>query len=129
MCLKRTSLDGSKTESLERSGPRDARPSTTARVACRLIRVLRGTLGSLQFLHVVRCQLRRIERDGHLVDLASEVERHLIVAVIHRCGATETDIEALVERLDQGKGPLQLLGRHYLAVDRQRSGAAAAHTA
>jgi hypothetical protein len=31
------------------------------RVACRLIRILRGTLGSLQFLHVVRRQLRRIE--------------------------------------------------------------------
>src|SRR5271169_2453027 len=122
MCLKRTSLDGSKTESLERSGPRDARPSTTARVACRLIRVLRGTLRSLQFRHVVRCQLRRIERDGHLVDLAGEVEGDLIVAVIHRRGAAETDVKTLVERFDQGKSPLDLLGRRHLAVDLQRSG-------
>jgi hypothetical protein len=63
----------------------------------RLIRVLRGTLGSLQFLHIVRCQFRRIEGDGHLVDLASEVERHLVVAVVHRCGTTETDVERLIE--------------------------------
>jgi hypothetical protein len=99
------------------------------RVACRLLRVLRGAGGILQLLHVRGRQLRPIERDGYLVDLAGEGERHLVVAVIHRCGAGLADVERLVKRQDQGKGPLELLGRHHLVVHLQRPGAAAADTA
>src|SRR5271165_1996618 len=91
--------------------------------------VRRGAVGTLQLLYVVRSQYRRIERDGHLVDGAGEFERHLVVIIIHRRCAGAADIEGLIERLDQGKGMLERLGRYYLAVHLQRSGSALADTA
>src|SRR5271157_1910050 len=113
-----------------RSAARGRRcPSSIQHVAYWLLLVRRGAAGSLQLLHIVRSQYRRIERDGHLVDGASEFERHLVVLIIHRRCAGATDVEGLVERLDERKGMLQCLGGHYLAVHLQRTGAALADTA
>src|SRR5262249_5465293 len=86
-------------------------------------------ISRLQLLHVVRGQLRRIERNRQLVDLAGKVERHLIVAVIHRRRPADADAEPLVDRPDQGNGPVQLLGGHGLAVHLQRPSATPANTA
>src|SRR5271169_6392089 len=89
--------------------PRDARPPAIPHVALPLIR--RGAVGTLQLLNIGGSQYRRIERDGHLVDGASEFERHLVVVIIHRRCAGAAGVEGLVKRLDQGKGMLQCLGR------------------
>src|SRR5271165_7494756 len=107
--------------------PRDVRPSAIPHVAFPLVR--RGAVGALQLLYVLRGQYRRIERDGHLVDGASEFERYLIVVVIHRRCAGAADVEGLVERLDQGKGMLQCLSRDYLAIHLERSRATLANAA
>ena len=53
-------------------GPRDVGPSAVARLEGRLLLVRGGALGGFKFLHILRCQFRRIEDDGHLVDLAIE---------------------------------------------------------
>jgi hypothetical protein len=112
------------------AGGRGSRvPPAITHLGCRLLLVRGGAAGSFKFLHILRCQFRRIKDDGHLVDLASEVERHLVVAIIHRVGAAETNAERNVEGLNQRKGCLQLLGRHYVAVHLQRTRAAAADTA
>jgi hypothetical protein len=44
-----------------------------------LVCVLRGAIRSLKFLHVVWHELRRIDGEGQLVDLAGKRERDLII--------------------------------------------------
>src|SRR5271167_612789 len=82
-------------------GTRVPRPLRVWRAGYCLVR--RGAVGSLQLLHILRREFRRFKNDGHLVDLAGEVERHLVVAVIHRVGAAETNAERNVEGLNQRK--------------------------
>src|SRR5262249_25523790 len=60
---------------------------------------------------------------------AAERERYFVVVVIHRCGAAVADVERLVEGQGQGNGMLQLLRRHDLAVDLQRSRSAPTYAA
>src|SRR5271169_597360 len=109
--------------------PRDARPSAIPHAAYRLLLIRGCTIGSLHLLDIGRRQYWWIDRDGHLVDGAGEIERHLVVGVVHRLGAGFADVEGVVERLDHGKGMLQCLGRHYLAIHLERSGATLADTA
>jgi hypothetical protein len=83
-------------------------------------------LGFLELLHVLRRELRRFELNRYLVDLAGELERDLIVLVVHRCKGGIPDVDHGVQRFGQGQSVFHFLGRHDLAVHLQRSGAAAA---
>src|SRR6266581_302529 len=95
--------------------PRAVRPSAIAR-PCRSLRVLSGAIRVRQLLFVLRRQLRRLERDRQLVDLARECEWDLIIAVIHRRTGFRADVEGLVDRQDQRHRALHLLRRDDLAV-------------
>jgi len=51
--------------------------------AAPLLRVLRRHCALLQFLNVGRGELRAIDSDDQFVDFSGEVERDLVVLVIH----------------------------------------------
>jgi Predicted periplasmic protein (DUF2092) len=60
------------------------RCSQTALRSLGLLSVLNRAFGFRQLFLVFWRQLRRLDQDGQLVDLAGELERHLIILVIHR---------------------------------------------
>src|SRR5689334_4684861 len=94
-----------------------------------LLRIRRGALRFLQFSYVVGRQLRRIERDRQLVDLAGELERHLIILVVDRVASVGPDIEGLVDRKYERDRALHCLRRDHLAVHLEGAGAAASEAA
>jgi acetyl esterase/lipase len=69
----------------------------------------------LEPLLVFRRELRAIDRDRQLVDLAGEAERHLIVSVVHRRSGIGADVEGLVPLQDKRNRAVHLLGGHLLA--------------
>jgi hypothetical protein len=50
----------------------------------------------LKLLDVLRRELRPVDREGDLVDLAGEGERDLVVLVVDRCAGIGADVEVLV---------------------------------
>src|ERR1700722_12652585 len=61
----------------------------------RSLRVLGGAIGIRQLLLVLRRQLRWLDRDGQLVDLARE--RDLIIAIIYRRSGFRAYVEGLID--------------------------------
>src|SRR5262252_2765090 len=84
--------------------------------------------GLLELLDVRRRQLRPIDLQRELVELAGELERHLVL-VGHRRPGVGADVEVLVPLHNQRDRVPHGLTRNLLAVDFQHSGAAAADTA
>src|SRR6266851_7566153 len=80
----------------------------------------------LQFLDVLLRQFRPVELEGQLVQLAGELERHLIVLVVHRRAGVGADVEVLVPLQDQRQRALHLLVGDLLAVHLEQARAAAA---
>src|SRR5215470_1292814 len=103
--------------------------SSMSATARELLCVLRGAVGSFQFLHIVLGKLRLIKRDGQLVDLASERKRDLVIAIIHRRAGVCPDVKGLVPLQDQRHRPIHGLRRNHFAVDLQRARAATAEAA
>ncbi len=62
---------------------------------CRLL------LGLFELLDVFRRQLRPIDRQCHLVQLAGELERRLVVGVVHAGQRVGANVEAFVPRKDE----------------------------
>src|SRR5215475_6229872 len=71
-------------------------------------------------LLVLGRELRPIDRQRQLVELAGERERHLVLLVVHRRAGVGTDVEGLVELHDDRDRVLHLLGADDLAVDLER---------
>src|SRR5215470_14593268 len=65
----------------------------------------------LEFLDVLRRQLRPIHFDGDLAELAGEREWTLIVLIVHRRACIGTEVHALVPLKDQRDSVLHLLSR------------------
>src|SRR5262245_5191507 len=84
--------------------------------------------GRLELLDVRRRQLRPIDLQRQLVELAGELERDLVVLVVHRRAGVGPDVEVLVPLQDQRNSALHS-PRHLLAVDFEHTSAAAADTA
>src|SRR5215471_14050581 len=84
--------------------------------------------GLLELLDVRRWQLRSIDLQRELVELAGEAERHLVV-IGHRRASVGADVKVLVPLQDQRDRALHALARHLLAVDLEHAGAAAADAA
>src|SRR5262245_47384181 len=80
-------------------------------------------------LFVLGRQLRPVDSDGQLVELAGELERHLVVPVIHRSAGVRADVEGLVPLQDKRHRALHFLRGHHLPVDLQHPGAALADAA
>jgi hypothetical protein len=112
-------LDGATREDI---GAEDRGPSATAHVTRRSVRVLCGAICIRQLVLVLRRQLRRLDRDRQLVELAGEREWDLIAAVIHLRAGFRADVEGLIDWQGQRHGALHRLRRDDLAVHRQRSG-------
>src|SRR5262249_7535560 len=87
----------------------------------------------LSLLHktllVRRCELRPIDRESDLVDLACEREPHLVVLVVNRRPCVRADVEVLVPGEDQWNRVVHLLLGDALAVDLEHAGAALADAA
>src|SRR5262249_22999593 len=77
-----------------------------------------------QLVLVLRRELRPVDGQGNLVDLAGEHERHLVVTIVHRRAGVGADVEVLVPGEDQWDGPLHRLACDFLAVYLQHTGAA-----
>src|SRR5581483_8376040 len=75
------------------------------------------------------CQHARLNADRHLVELAAEAERNLVVLVVHGGAGIGADIEAFIPLEDERDRALHRLRRHDLAVDFQYAGPAAADAA
>src|ERR1035438_7801261 len=86
-------------------------------------------LGLLQHFYVSWRQLRTVNRQRQLVELAGEGERNLIVLVVHRSASVGADIKVLVPLQDQRQGVLHRLRGHRLAVHLQDARTAAADAA
>ena len=71
-----------------------------------------------RLLLVIRRQLRRPEIKGQLVDSPGEMERHL-VTVVHRRTGIATNVEALVDRHEEGNRGWDRLAGVFLAIHRQ----------
>src|SRR5215471_12930075 len=84
--------------------------------------------GLLELLDVRRCQLRSIDLQRELVELAGETERHLVI-IGHRRAGVGADVEVLVPLQDQRNSALHSVARHLLAVDFEHTSAAAADAA
>ena len=50
----------------------------------------------LELLNVLRSELRSVDGQRDLLDLAGEPERHLVVLVVHRRAGVGADVEVLV---------------------------------
>ena len=74
-------------------------------------------------------ELRPIDLDRQLVELAGEGEGRLVVGIVHAGQRVGADIEALVPLQDHRQRLVHLLGSDHLAVDLQRAGAGAADAA
>ena len=85
--------------------------------------------GHLELLDVFRRELRPVDGQGQLVELAGELERHLIVLVVHRRAGIGAHVEVLVPLQRHRNGLFHLLRRDHLAVDLEYAGAAAAQAA
>src|SRR5215472_9853390 len=101
-------------------------PRVTRRTWACLVRVLSRAIGSLKLLHVVRRELRLIDCDGQLVDLAGKPKWDLIVVVIDRSTSVRSNVECLVPLQHKRHSTIHRLGRNNLAVDFQRASAGAA---
>ena len=93
-----------------------------------LLAHLVAPLRLLKLLDVFRRQLRSVDRKCHLVELAGELERRLVVSVVHPGQRVGADVEALVPRQDEGYRPLHRLSCNLFAVDFEHANAAAPHT-
>src|SRR5207248_1704428 len=71
-------------------------------------------LGFAQPLFVCRRELRPVDLDRQLVELAGEPERHLVVVVVGRRAGVGADVEAFVPLEDDRDGALHLLSGHVL---------------
>src|SRR5215475_16170794 len=49
-----------------------------------------------ELLLLFRCELAPVDGKRELVEPAGEAERHLVVAVVHRCTGVRADVEVLV---------------------------------
>ena len=83
----------------------------------------------LQLLDVLRRELRAVDLDRQLVQLAGERERGLVVRVVHARQRVGADVEALVPLQDHRDRVLHPLGVDRLAVHLQRAGAGLAQSA
>ena len=83
----------------------------------------------LKLLDILGRQLRPVDGQRQLVELTGELERHLVVPVIHRGAGVGAHVEVLVPLQDEGYGALHLLAGHFLAVHLEHAGAAPADAA
>src|ERR1700730_18348647 len=95
----------------------------------RSLRVLGGAIRICQLLLVLRRQLRWLDGDGQLVDLARERERDLIIAIIYRRSGSRAYVEGLIDWKNQRHRALHFLRRSHIAVHSQGSAAATADAA
>src|SRR5215471_11175417 len=77
-------------------------------------------------LLVRRGELRAVDGQRDLVDLAGERERHLVVLVVDRRAGVRADVQVLVPLENEREGVLHPLARDFRAVDLEDSGAALA---
>src|ERR1035437_2802965 len=105
--------------------PRESRPVISALLLC----VSRACRRLLELLHIARGEFRFIQTDGQLVNFAGELERDLIVLIVHRRAGVAADVEGLVPRHGQRYAVIECLRRNYLAIDLERAGAAFADAA
>src|SRR6516164_1244388 len=89
----------------------------------RVFGVLRLLLEKLFFLG---SHLRRDELDRQLVELAGEAERRLVVIVVYPRASIHPDVEGLIDGHEERNGMWDALAGYFLAVHRQRAGAALA---
>src|SRR5262249_31726581 len=84
--------------------------------------------GLLELLDVRWRQLRPIDRQRELVELAGEAERYLVIVGHWRAGVG-ANVEVLVPLHDEWDSVLHGLARHLLAIDLEHASAAAADAA
>src|SRR5262245_50379784 len=84
--------------------------------------------GCLQLLDIRRRQLRPVDFERKLVELAGEAEGDLVIVRNRRAGV-RADVEVLVPLQDQRNSALHSLARHLLAVDFEHTSAAATDAA
>src|SRR5260221_3931655 len=70
------------------------------------------------------CQMRRSKIERHVVDLAVEPERHLVVLIVDPRAGIDPDVEGLVRGQQEWNGFGDLQSPNLAAVDLQHSGAA-----
>lgn len=71
-----------------------------------------------RLLLVIRCQLRRPEIKGQLVDGPGEMKRHL-VTVVHRRTRIATNVEGLADSHEEGNRVRDRFAGVFLAIHRQ----------
>src|SRR5262245_49195222 len=81
-----------------------------------------------ELLHIVRRELRPVDRQRQLVERAGEREWHLVI-VGHRRAGVGANVEVLVPLQDERDRALHALTRHLLAVYGEHTRAAAADAA
>ena len=93
--------------------------------ALQSIRVIHGASGRLKLLHILGRQLRRVERDGQLIDLAVEGKRHVIIAIIDGRAGIRPNIEGFIPGKGERDRAIHHVRRDDFAIDPQRSGSRA----
>src|SRR5215472_8901677 len=109
---------------LERTGC--GQPCTSDRGLPSVVRLLQGFSKSLL---VRRGELRRIDLDCQLVELGGQLERNLVVLVIHRRTGISADVEGLIPLHDERDGAVHFLGCHGFTVDFQNTASAVTEAA
>ena len=66
--------------------------------------------------------------DRQLIDLPGDLERRLVVVVVHARAGIHPDIEGLVDRLKERNGVRDRLTDNFLVIHRQYAGAAFTET-
>src|SRR5262245_4474310 len=74
-------------------------------------------------------QLRSVDRQRELLQLAGELERDLVILVVHRCAGVGTDVEVLIPLHDEWDSELHGLPRHFFAIDLEHARTTATDTA
>src|SRR6516225_11532656 len=80
-------------------------------------------LGAFKRLHVARLKSALADFNDDFVDLARELERHVVIKVHRRAGIL-ADIETFLEREPDRNSLLESPLRHFPAIHRKRRGAA-----
>src|SRR5581483_1061112 len=93
------------------------------------LRILRNATCFHELLLVFWRQLRTVERERHLVNLAGKWERYLVVSVVDGSGSTGADVKRLLEGQAKGNATLHPFCGDHLPVHLERSRTAATNAA
>ncbi len=86
-------------------------------------------LGRFELFDVLGGQTGPIDLDDQLAELTGELERDLVIFVVHRSAGIGADVKSFIPLQDERQGALHFLGGYLLAVHLENAGAAAADAA